>query len=137
GTDPAVERVFDGEALGRVQDAFGERGGVDLEELARVPKVVVATQAVVERGARGHDAAAATNFGAVATARLDPEHGEVAGVGRECAGEQTDDGGLAGAVRAQQHCDRSGRYLEVEAVDRARLAERPDDAARGDDGVHV
>ena len=40
-----------------------------------------------------------------------------AGVGQQAAGEQADEGGLAGAVRADQGVDLAGREVEVDGVD--------------------
>ena len=43
--------------------------------------------------------------------------------GREQRGEHADGGGLAGAVRAEHAVDGAGLHAEVDAVDRAVVAE--------------
>ena len=46
-----------------------------------------------------------------------------AGVGQQAAAEQADEGGLAGAVRADQRVDLAGGEVEVDAVDGREAAE--------------
>jgi len=53
-------------------------------------------------------------------------------VGPQQRGEHADGGGLAGPVRAQHAVDRPGADGEVDAVDRARLAEGLHQAGRFD-----
>ena len=54
--------------------------------------------------------------------------------GTEGAGDHADGGGLAGAVRAQQHGDASRRHREGEPGERGVAAEGAVDAVEGDDG---
>ena len=56
------------------------------------------------------------------------EHARAAGVGAQQRGEHADRRRLAGAVGAEHAVDRAARDGEVDAVDRARLAERLDEA---------
>ena len=96
-----------------------------VEELRRVAEVVGPAEAVVERGARRHHAAAPAHLGAlVVDVGVEPERAHRAGVGVERAGHEADHGGLAGAVGPEQHGDRAARDLHGEAVDRDDVAER-------------
>src|SRR2546430_6762 len=54
---------------------------------------------------------------------VEAEHRRVAGVGPQERGEDTDGGGLAGAVRAQEPEDGAGRNLEVDSVEGGEVAE--------------
>src|SRR6266545_2346353 len=56
-------------------------------------------------------------------ADVDARDAGAAGVGLEQGGEHADEGGLAGAVGAEQAVDAAGRDGEAEAVQRADLAE--------------
>ena len=60
--------------------------------------------------------------------RVEAERADRARVGVQRAGDQAHDGGLARAVRPEQHRHRAARHLEGEVVDRDHVAERAADA---------
>ena len=104
-------------------------GAVDFEQRRRVAEVVPAGQAVVERGTRGHHAAAAACLGAlVGEVRVEAERAHRARVGMQRAGDEAHHGGLARAVRPEQHGDGAAGHDEGEVVDRDHVAERAPDA---------
>ena len=106
---------------------------VDLEQRGRVREVVGTGQAVVQRGAGGHHAAAAADLGALGVDfGVEPEGADGAAVRMQRAGDEPYDRGLAGAVRAEQHGHRAPRDLEGEVVDREDVAERAADARERD-----
>ena len=63
--DLEVQGVGDAETARGLGDALVDLAGLDLEQRGRVLEVVGAGEAVVQRGAGGHDAAAATHLGAL------------------------------------------------------------------------
>ena len=62
--------------------------------------------------------------------------GDAAGIGREGAGDQVEQRGLAGAVRADHREDRALRHLEADAVDRDQAAEALADIVDGKQRAH-
>src|SRR6185312_16594088 len=60
------------------------------------------------------------------------EHLDLALAWRQQPAQHADGGRLARAVRAEEAVDASGRYFEVDMIDRHQLAEAPGQAARTD-----
>jgi hypothetical protein len=112
--------------------------GLHLEQRGGVGEVVGAGQAVVERGPGRHDTAAATDLDAlVVVVGIEPERAHRARVGVQRAGDQTHDGGLARAIRPEQHGDGAARDLEGQIVDRDHVAEGASDARERDSRAGV
>ncbi len=65
-----------------------------------------------------------------------PAEGDLAGVGLVGAGQHLDQGGLAGAVLAEQAVHLAGRDVEVDAVQRADAGELLDDAPHREQRRH-
>jgi hypothetical protein len=91
--------------------------------LLEQPQVLERARDAAQRGAARIDA------GERLAAQLDR-----AGVGREVAGDQVEQRGLAGAVRTDQRGDDAGRQVEVDVVRRDHAAEALVDAREAKDG---
>jgi hypothetical protein len=135
-THALSERVGDPEALGGFLHSPVDFAPVHLEQRRRVREVVATGQAVVERGTGGDHAAPAADLRAfVVEVGIEPEGADRAGVRAERAGDEADDRGLAGAVRAQQHRDGAAGHVEVEPVDRDYVTEAASDSGERDGGI--
>ena len=109
------------------------RRRLHLEQRGGVGEVVGAGQAVVERGPGRHHAAAAADLGAlVVVVGIEAERAHRTGVAVQRAGDEAHDGGLARAVRPEQHRDGAARDLEGQVVDRDDVAEAAADARERD-----
>ena len=82
----------------------------------------MAAEAVVERGLRGHDAAASPDLLAV-DVRVEPEHASPCPLRRQRAGDHPDRGRLAGAVRAEEHGDRASGRVDRQVDERGLVSE--------------
>mgnify|MGYP001348806491 CR=1 FL=1 len=119
--DLAVDRR---DRLVSVLEARAEDGGEELEVLPHA-------QVRVEREATGHVADAGPDVPEVPD-DVAPEHLRPPGVRDEERGEDTEERGLAGAVRADDAEDLGGADVEGDAVERGPPAEALDEPLRPD-----
>ncbi len=115
-------------------DPRGPHPGGDALQVGAVFEVLANGEVIVDADVfRNHAEPARAAIGCAAT--WTPSTSTRPRVGTHQAGDRTDGGGLAGAVRAEQRRDRSIRHLERHAVDRGRRPERLANVVDGNHGV--
>ena len=112
-----------GEELAATPFAFADHG-VGGDGRRHVSATLIASRrtgytasAVVERGPGRDHAAPAAHSCPVLARRVEPQHADLAAVGSERAGDEPHHGGLARAVRSQQHGHRPGGDAQPEPLD--------------------
>jgi hypothetical protein len=101
------------------------------EQPGKQDEVLHPGQVLVDRGELAGEADLAAD-GVRLPHHVVAEHAGLAAVGAQQGGEHPDRGGLARAVRPEQAVHRAGRHAQVDAVEGAGGAERPDQTRRLD-----